>query len=205
MSRVLFSIFLCWGQRVTIEYTHELGLMHQIVMTEGGHEAYLSLEHWAPFHPPCLKSKAMWCMGMGWMTVPGPVSTGSLAVTGIIIAIWISEVFFLRTSMRLPMDLKTLHMLQFLEACALLEWWCISVLKWLYRFSAFYKYNLNRFNLKNGDSNTVFTCWGIVNIVPYVWRTRFLVLGVGEESMLLHTLNVKTKVHLSSHVNGSLG
>lgn len=55
------------------------------------------------------------------MAVPGPISTGCLAVTGFIIATWISEAFFLRTSMGLPMDLKTLHMLLFLEACAPLE------------------------------------------------------------------------------------
>lgn len=175
-----------------MEYTHVLGLMHKIVITQGGHEIYLSLEHWAPSHPHCLQWKAMWWMGMGWMSVPGPVSTGCLAVTGIIIAIWISEVFFLRTSMRLPMDLKTVHILQLLEASALLEWWHISVLKWLYRFSALCKYNLNRFNIKNDDNDTVSIWW-------------FLFLGVGEESMLLHTLNAETKVHLCSDVNGSLG
>lgn len=45
----------------------------------------------------------------------------SIRVTGIIIAIWISEMFFLRTSMSLPMYLKTVHRFLFLGAWALLE------------------------------------------------------------------------------------
>lgn len=171
-------------------------------MCQGWHEVYLSLEHRAPFHPHCLEWKAMWWMGMGWMAVPGPVSTGCLAVTGTIIAIWISEVYFLPTSIRLPMYLKVMHSSWGLGLC-----WNddASLYCSYYRLSAFYEYNLNRFNLKNGDNNTVSSCWDIINIIPYVRRTRFLVLGVEGESMLLHTLNAKTKVHLCSDVSGSLG
>lgn len=95
--------------------------------------------------------------------------------------------------------LKAMHMLRFLGARALLEWWCISVLKWLYRFSALYKYNFNIFNLKN-NNDTVASCSDIDNIIQQQIQDYILGSWFRGESVLYTHLNAKPKARWRTQV-----
>lgn len=94
--------------------------------TEVGHEVYLSVEHWTPFHPQGLnwKQYTEWEWDEWLWLAPGPVSTGCLTLTGFIlnarVISLISDAFLLRTSVELCMDWKLCTCFSFLR---LVRYW----------------------------------------------------------------------------------